>query len=737
MAYEIRYSDFVNKGSIVIEDNTINQETSLKLPGRNTTAYGSSIAENFLHLLENFANATQPSSPVEGQLWYDNSPGVDQLKLWDGSTWVAAGGLKKANIAPDAENSVIGDLWVDTDNQQLYLFAGSGWLLVGPQFAEGLATGSRPDKIVAIDNNEYDVVFIEAKGKPVAIISSEAFSPKATIEGFEGGIRPGINLSAANIAGDGVSQFNGISEKALGLVIPGVTTAQDILITAANVMRKDAINLINYPIAIKNPEGLSIGETSELKLTIDGFGGVISHAIPGSNLQIRMNPGTQLVDENPILEAVLTVDSSRKVGINKAGPEQELDVSGIIQSDEQIKVTSLLDSGTVNSGSIITTGGAGIAKNLSVGGQAKIQGPLTVGRAPDSIPLTSIDLSEFGVDALRNTYNAAIVPDENNLRTIGTPTRVFSAMYATEFIGSLRGEVQGSVSGRSGQADRLSSPTVFQVTGDVTANNVSFDGQQGTVTFTTAVSNNFIANRPDVIGAGVNAKPVPSEDNDEFLVNKPEGVFKMPRSRILAGVKAIVPVGTVIPYAGIINDIEIPIPDGWLVCDGGIYLIAEYADLHSLIQWSFLSKSLVQQAGFDPEKYFAVPDMRGRFPLGADIMGEAGNAQRIINDSADAIGGNGGVEQVSLELTNLPEHEHDMINDMDGGDGSQFYAFSDTSTVANLGQGGTVEKQDLVGTGTGALYAGTGGVLSQETIGQAFDTLSPFLTLNYLIYAGE
>ena len=67
MAYEIRYSDFVNKGSIVIDDNTINQETSLKLPGRNTTAYGSSIAENFLHLLENFANSTQPVNPVFNQ----------------------------------------------------------------------------------------------------------------------------------------------------------------------------------------------------------------------------------------------------------------------------------------------------------------------------------------------------------------------------------------------------------------------------------------------------------------------------------------------------------------------------------------------------------------------------------------------------------------------------------------------------------------------------------------------
>ena len=217
MAYEIRYSDYVNKGSIVIEDNTINQETSLKLPGRNTTAYGASISENFLHLLENFAGSTQPLNPVEGQLWYDNTTGVDQLKLWDGAGWVAAGGLKKANLAPEASNSTIGDLWVDTDNQQLYLFAGSGWVLVGPEFAEGLSTGSRPSQIIASDNNTYDVVYVEVSGKPVAIVASETFEPKSVIEGFEEGLRPGINLSAINIAGDGIPQFNGISEKSLNL----------------------------------------------------------------------------------------------------------------------------------------------------------------------------------------------------------------------------------------------------------------------------------------------------------------------------------------------------------------------------------------------------------------------------------------------------------------------------------------------------------------------------------------
>ena len=720
MAYTIRFSDFVNKGSIVIEDNTINQETSLNLPGRNTTAYGSSIAENFLHLLENFANSTQPLNPVEGQLWYDNTPGVDQLKLWDGTTWVAAGGLKKANLAPDAANSVIGDLWVDTDNQQLYLFAGSGWVLVGPEFAEGLETGSRPAEIVAIDNNTYNVVFIDVKGKPVAIVASEAFSPKATIEGFEDGIRPGINLSSANLENDGIPQFNGISEKSLNLVIPGVTSATDVLITAANVMRKDAENITNFPIKVKNTGGVNVGISNELKLQIDGTAGVLQHDISGSNLQIRMNnAGTT--------KTVITVDSTEKVGIRNPSPQFELDVSGTIQTDEQLRVTSLTDSSGVSSGSIVTSGGAGIAKNLYVGGISKINGPLVVGKA---------DLINPDTGSV-NPVPAAILPDTHNLRTIGQPDKGFSAIYSTEFVGSLRGDVQGNVSGRSGQADRLSSPTVFQMAGDITANNIEFDGQQGTVTFNTSITNNFIANKPTTIGSGENATPVASEATDEFLVNKPSGIYRMPRDRILGGVKAIVPIATIIPYAGIIDDVDIPIPDGWLVCDGSNYLIAGFPALFERIGYSFKPKGDVDAEEGVADTYFAVPDLRGRFPLGNDSMGRRGSANVTTSDAADQHGGRSGTEQVSLDVSNLPEHEHDLINDRNDPEGSQFYAVSTTQDVNNLNRDHTIAVDDLVGTGSGALYSGSGGILSDTSVGQPIDILNPFVTLNYLIYAGE
>ena len=125
MAYTIPFTDSANKGSITVEDNSINTETSLLLPGRNTNDYGTSILTNFLHLLENHADVNPPLNPVEGQLWYDTTNDVDQLKIYDGTNWVAAGGLKKSGAEPESINSTVGDLWVDTSTSQLYLYTGS------------------------------------------------------------------------------------------------------------------------------------------------------------------------------------------------------------------------------------------------------------------------------------------------------------------------------------------------------------------------------------------------------------------------------------------------------------------------------------------------------------------------------------------------------------------------------------------------------------------------------------
>ena len=91
MAYTIVKSN----GTVLttIADGTINtSSTSLGLPGRNYAGYGQTLDTNFVHLLENFADSTPPSNPLQGQLWYNTNDNGLYVCPSDGasaSSWIS------------------------------------------------------------------------------------------------------------------------------------------------------------------------------------------------------------------------------------------------------------------------------------------------------------------------------------------------------------------------------------------------------------------------------------------------------------------------------------------------------------------------------------------------------------------------------------------------------------------------------------------------------------------------
>jgi microcystin-dependent protein/cytoskeletal protein CcmA (bactofilin family) len=599
MAYTVNFTDVVGKGSLTVDDGTVNQQTSLPLPGRNTTSYGTIIAENFLHLLENFANNSAPVNPVEGQLWYDTTVGVDQLKVYDGTNFVAAGGLKKAPTQPLAGQSVVGDLWVDTDNQQLYLFTGSGWVLVGPEFSQGLSTGTKPYTITGTDNLEYTVVLIEVEAKPVAIISTKSFTPKASITGFSI-ILPGFNLSSADIEGSGVGKFYGTSQKAESLI-----AANSEVVAGSNFLRKDKANIADFSLKINNNAGLDVGNTAVFNLGVESQAAVFSHRTSGANIDFRVNDaGTT--------KTVLRLDSNTNVGINNLAPSEALDVTGNIKASGELYVDAVTDSVSVGTGALIVKGGVGIAKQLRVGDTATFEDDITV----------------------KN-----IITVNNNTYDIGTVTNRFLNVYANSFVGNLVGNVSGTVSGAAGTSNKLTSQTTFQMSGDVSAPSFTFDGQTGgTVkTFATSISNGFIASKT---ATGT------SQNSDEFILNRVSGttgVFKISRDNLFDAI-AKIPTGMITPFGGS------SAPTHWLLCDGTEYVIGTYPELYAVIGSSF---------GVATAGYFRTPDLRGRMPLGKDNMGGT-SANRVTATAADSVGGFGGDESKVIPVTNLPDHEHDL-----------------------------------------------------------------------------
>jgi microcystin-dependent protein len=679
MAYEVRFTDEINKGVIVVEDRTINTDTSLGLPGRRATSYGQAISENFLHLLENFTDTTPPDRPVEGQLWYDNTDGVNQLKIYDGTTWQAASGFKKSDNQPAVSNSLAGDLWVNTENQQLYLFSGSAWILVGPQFSDGLLTGGEAQVIAGIDDEEYNIFVIKIQDTPAVIFSNSTFVPKTAIPGFRTGIKAGVNLSenAENY------KYYGVAEKSDALVVSGS------VVPAGNFLRSDAESTTDFKLRIKNNDGLQLGNGGQVSLAIDRESGVIQHNTGGSNFIFRLSDGSNYKN-------VLTVDSTEKVGVNNLSPDEELDVVGNIRISQKagdptsglLSVDTTIQSNDINQGSIVTTGGIGIALNANIGGDLTVNGLL---KTDD------------------------VVPNQAGARNIGTATNKYNQIYASTFFGNLQGNVSGTVTGRAGSANRLTSATTFAVNGDVTPNSFEFDGTGGAKTFDVRISNAFISNKDSISDVG---------NADEILVNKTTGdtgLYRVNKRNFLKSLQ-LVPAGVIVPYGG-----NIP-PAGWLFCDGAEVRKSDYNILWEVIGFNFRDPALISDNGV---LFFALPDLRGRFPLGTDIMGPRGAAGVTTNSAADSIGNVEGSEFKNIDTENLPEHEHDM----EGESGTQYYGIRVGSGAAIDENAINLPIESSLG-GTQGLPS-SGGILTEGSLGAPLDVMNPYLTVNYIIYTGN
>lgn len=149
-------------------------------------------------------------------------------------------------------------------------------------------------------------------------------------------------------------------------------------------------------------------------------------------------------------------------------------------------------------------------------------------------------------------------------------------------------------------------------------------------------------------------------------------------------------------------------PRGQALCNGQVLPIAQNQALFSLLGTIY---------GGNGTTNFALPDLRSRTPVGA-----GGSVDNGWNPSPYPQGAIGGVENVTLLITQLPAHTHLL--------GGNSTAAASRSPAANL-----------FGTTTAAMYSTTDQTqvaLNPTTIGTAGNTqphqnVQPYLAINFCI----
>ena len=196
----------------IIPDGTINTSSSMTLVGKNYAGYGQFLDDNFIHLLENGANTTAPSSPLTGQLWWDSTNGL--LKVYNGSIFKTIGAATNSASAPT--QAVVGDLWYDNVNQQLNVCTVASpvtFIVVGPAYTSSTGTaGAIPETIPDSGGTPIKVTSIYVAGTRQAVYSTNATFNVQTgsAPGFPA-IYKGLtmsNVSGTNISGNLVSGSN-------------------------------------------------------------------------------------------------------------------------------------------------------------------------------------------------------------------------------------------------------------------------------------------------------------------------------------------------------------------------------------------------------------------------------------------------------------------------------------------------------------------------------------------------
>lgn len=591
--YQVYFSNPA-KAPIVIDDGTIDtNSTSLVLVGRNYPGFGAAFATDLVHLLENSASPTPPSNPIEGQLWFDTSDSTNKkLKINDGgingTIWSPVNGVFQQPEMPT--NAKLGDIWVDTANQQLNFYNGLSFTLVGPNYSSVTKTGSYSTTILDSVAQTHNVIINYINDVPIEVISSDPrFIPNPVLLGFTF-IDPGINISSSNVgtlASPVYPQISGTANSSYNLT--SLSTGN--LIPTDSFLRNNINQTLNGTLsitidadALTNPgPALQLGANPTFILSRIG-----QYTADFSNTFNNGRFTFQIANNAGVKKYIMILDGSNQlVTINDPAnitPTAGMNINGLLNVATSATANTLYALSSLSSITAITGNALQVAGGAAIGNTLLVQGR--------SIVKNSITVGPLSISTPTNTTTSMVVPSQDLTYDIGDPTVRWRKVYASVFQAG-----PGSVAQFTGiatSATYLATPSAFSIAGDFTSTVTNFQGAGTPVTLYITATTALITNRTTT---------ATSTGSDLLLVytNAGSGIHKQKKNSFLSDINyydsanttsgvttvagSLVPIGTMIAYAGVGG---VDSPAGWLLCDGSaVPAASKYDNLRTLLSTTY------------------------------------------------------------------------------------------------------------------------------------------------------
>jgi len=329
MAYTLKLTN--GKILLTLPDQTSDSvSTSLTLIGKNVNAYGTDINQNYIRILENFANSTEPVAPLQGQLWFDTV--TQKIKVYTVNNEFKQVGSPIIS-ATKPNTLTVGDLWYDTTTSQLkFQKDPSTIVVIGPEYTSSSGKSGWIQEIWQTNTgNTSSVLSLYSNNNIIGVASNVTFSVAPSDPNY-------INFKSIKL-GYNARYDSTLKTKFIGTA----TSAESLTDSLGRIITPEQVIIDNKQIDFSNSvrvfNNFSIGTHPSSNVYVENFKFSVVNNVAVLKIAKQEQPFQLQMNSFATSDPALHLDSvNGRVGVFTTTPKSEFSVKGDVTIDGNLFV---------------------------------------------------------------------------------------------------------------------------------------------------------------------------------------------------------------------------------------------------------------------------------------------------------------------------------------------------------------------------------------------------------------